>query len=110
MTAMDAREYYCSLCEQECGHKAYFGGRWQKIHTTMLVDGKAMQLGDKRWLYLCRSCDFSSWRDFTKLEQFHDLEHRRSEYYNYLTEQLKLKEGRQFEDEDLEFEDVQCMQ
>jgi len=94
MAAMDTTEYgkteyYCTFCSKECGQQAYFGGRWQKVYTTQIVDGKHRQLGEKKWLYLCRSCDFSSWRDFTKLEEFHDYDHRRAEYYAYFLEQLE---------------------
>lgn len=91
MAAMDTSEFYCSFCEKECGHKAYFGGRWQKVHTTFIVAGQHRQLGKRQWTYLCRSCDFSLWRDFAKLEEFHSVSHRRAEYMEYLMEQLQKK-------------------
>ncbi len=71
-------EFYCSLCEKNCGLVKGYGGRWQKI-------------GPTHWLYLCKSCDFDTWRDFTKLEEFHDRAEKYRQYYIFLKDALEHK-------------------
>jgi hypothetical protein len=71
-------EYYCSLCEKTCGTLKGYGGRWQKV-------------GEKQWLYLCKTCDHDTWRDFYKLEEFYDSRDKYKQYWLFLQNSLQAK-------------------